>query len=39
VPAYALYVPGQTEPQLLPEALTPALLTDGAGEAAEDNGG
>jgi thiol:disulfide interchange protein DsbD len=28
VPAYALYVPGQTEPQLLPEALTPGIVTD-----------
>jgi thiol:disulfide interchange protein DsbD len=28
VPAYALYAPGQTEPQLLPEALTPGIVTD-----------
>jgi thiol:disulfide interchange protein len=28
VPAYALYVPGQTEPQLLPEVLTPGIVTD-----------
>jgi thiol:disulfide interchange protein DsbD len=28
VPAYALYVPGQSEPQLLPEALTPGIVTD-----------
>jgi thiol:disulfide interchange protein DsbD len=28
VPAYALYVPGQSEPELLPEALTPGIVTD-----------
>ncbi|MGD0735735.1 MAG: thioredoxin family protein [Terracidiphilus sp.] len=28
VPAYALYVPGQSDPQLLPEALTPGIVTD-----------
>jgi thiol:disulfide interchange protein DsbD len=28
VPAYALYTPGQSEPQLLPEALTPGIVTD-----------
>jgi thiol:disulfide interchange protein len=28
VPAYALYVPGQSEPQLLPEVLTPGIVTD-----------
>ena len=28
VPAYALYVPGQASPQLLPEALTPGIVTD-----------
>jgi thiol:disulfide interchange protein len=28
VPAYALYIPGQSEPQLLPEALTPGIVTD-----------
>lgn len=28
VPAYALYVPGQTQPQLLPEALTPGIVID-----------
>jgi len=28
VPAYALYVPGQSEPQLLPEALTPGIVTE-----------
>jgi thiol:disulfide interchange protein DsbD len=28
VPAYALYAPGQSEPQLLPEVLTPGIVTD-----------
>jgi thiol:disulfide interchange protein/DsbC/DsbD-like thiol-disulfide interchange protein len=28
VPAYALYVPGETSPQLLPEVLTPGIVTD-----------
>jgi len=28
VPAYALYIPGQSEPQLLPEALTPGIVID-----------
>jgi thiol:disulfide interchange protein DsbD len=28
VPAYALYIPGQSEPELLPEALTPGIVTD-----------
>ena len=28
VPAYALYVPGESEPELLPEALTPGIVTD-----------
>ena len=28
VPAYALYAPGQTSPQLLPEALTPGIVID-----------
>ena len=31
VPAYALYAPGQSEPQLLPEALTPGIVTDALG--------
>jgi hypothetical protein len=31
VPAYALYVPGESEPQLLPEALTPGIVTDALG--------
>jgi thiol:disulfide interchange protein DsbD len=28
VPAYALYIPGQPEPELLPEVLTPGIVTD-----------
>jgi thiol:disulfide interchange protein len=28
VPAYALYVPGQSEPQMLPEVLTPGIVID-----------
>jgi thiol:disulfide interchange protein DsbD len=28
VPAYALYVPGQAQPTLLPEALTPGIVID-----------
>jgi thiol:disulfide interchange protein DsbD len=28
VPAYALYAPGQSEPELLPEVLTPGIITD-----------
>ena len=28
VPTYALYVPGQSEAQLLPEVLTPGIVTD-----------
>jgi thiol:disulfide interchange protein DsbD len=28
VPAYALYAPGQSEPALLPEVLTPGIVTD-----------
>ncbi len=28
VPAYALYTPGQSDPQLLPEVLTPGIVTD-----------
>jgi thiol:disulfide interchange protein DsbD len=31
VPAYALYTPGQTEPELLPEVLTPGIVTDALG--------
>jgi thiol:disulfide interchange protein DsbD len=26
VPAYALYIPGQSEPRLLPELLTPSIV-------------
>jgi thiol:disulfide interchange protein DsbD len=28
VPAYALYTPGQGEPQMLPEVLTPGIVND-----------
>jgi thiol:disulfide interchange protein DsbD len=28
VPAYALYAPGQSEPQMLPEVLTPGIVVD-----------
>ncbi len=28
VPAYALYAPGQSQPELLPEALTPGIVLD-----------
>lgn len=28
VPAYALYIPGQSEPQMLPEVLTPGIVID-----------
>jgi thiol:disulfide interchange protein DsbD len=28
VPAYALYAPGETNPQLLPEVLTPGMVSD-----------
>jgi thiol:disulfide interchange protein DsbD len=28
VPAYALYVPGEAQPRLLPEALTPGIVID-----------
>lgn len=28
VPAYALYVPGESKPRLLPEVLTPSVVTD-----------
>jgi thiol:disulfide interchange protein DsbD len=28
VPAYALYTPGRSEPELLPEVLTPGIVTD-----------
>ena len=31
VPTYALYVPGQGEAQLLPEVLTPGIVTDAVG--------
>jgi thiol:disulfide interchange protein DsbD len=28
VPAYALYTPGQSDPQMLPEVLTPGIVID-----------
>jgi len=28
VPAYALYVPGEATPRLLPEVLTPGIVTE-----------
>jgi thiol:disulfide interchange protein DsbD len=32
VPAYALYAPGQKVPQMLPEMLTPGIVTDAVGK-------
>jgi len=32
VPVYALYAPGQNEPQLLPQVLTPGIVTDALGK-------
>jgi thiol:disulfide interchange protein DsbD len=32
VPAYALYAPGETSPRLLPEVLTPGIVTDALGK-------
>jgi len=32
VPAYALYAPGQSQPQMLPEVLTPGIVTDAIGK-------
>jgi len=32
VPAYALYAPGQSQPQMLPEMLTPGIVTDAVGK-------
>lgn len=31
VPAYALYAPGKSNPQMLPEVLTPGIVTDALG--------
>jgi thiol:disulfide interchange protein DsbD len=28
VPAYALYAPGESQPQMLPEVLTPGIVLD-----------
>jgi thiol:disulfide interchange protein DsbD len=32
VPTYVLYVPGETKPRLLPEVLTPGIVTDAVGQ-------
>ena len=32
VPAYALYAPGQSVPELLPEVLTPGIVIDAVGK-------
>jgi thiol:disulfide interchange protein DsbD len=32
VPTYALYTPGQSQPQMLPEVLTPGIVTDAVGK-------
>jgi thiol:disulfide interchange protein DsbD len=32
VPAYALYAPGQSQPEMLPEVLTPGIVTDALGK-------
>ncbi len=32
VPAYALYTPGESEPELLPEVLTPGIVIDALGK-------
>jgi thiol:disulfide interchange protein DsbD len=32
VPAYALYAPGQSQPKMLPEVLTPGIVTDAIGK-------
>jgi thiol:disulfide interchange protein DsbD len=32
VPAYALYSPGQSEPELLPEVLTPGIVIEALGK-------
>jgi thiol:disulfide interchange protein DsbD len=32
VPAYALYAPGEKSPRLLPELLTPGIVTDALGK-------
>jgi thiol:disulfide interchange protein DsbD len=35
VPAYALYAPGQSQPEMLPEVLTPGIVTDALGKLPE----
>ena len=37
VPAYALYAPGETSPRLLPEVLTPGIVTDALEGLAKSN--
>ena len=37
VPAYALYAPGQSSPQMLPEVLTPGIVTDAVGKFPKTN--
>jgi thiol:disulfide interchange protein DsbD len=37
VPAYALYAPGETEPVLLPEVLTPGIVTDAIAKLPKPN--
>ena len=37
VPAYALYAPGKSEPELLPEVLTPGIVIDAVGKLSQSN--
>jgi thiol:disulfide interchange protein DsbD len=37
VPAYALYVPGESSPRLLPEVLTPGVVIDAVGKKASSH--
>jgi len=37
VPAYALYLPGESSPRLLPEVLTPGIVTDALGQRPKGN--
>ena len=38
VPVYALYTPGQSAPQLLPQVLTPGIVTDALGGLPKSSG-
>jgi thiol:disulfide interchange protein DsbD len=38
VPVYALYTPGQSNPQLLPQVLTPGIVTDALNKLPEPTG-